>query len=503
VKTRQSPGRLASEKNREFTLKKMALSLIASVTLGLCASAFAQNPFGDFNKALKDLKKGMKNDSAAVAPTPALAPTAAQPAAAQKSSHASFGAKATEAYCKRLFSVAAINKKGPINEALVSEEFNVEPKDFYDAMVAALDTKPGFTSYTFPSPDFYQGEFETDKVDVLYDMLLSYPSPKYAAALIAESRATSNQPQYDHQAKIDATVALAILHFRMQDKSKSPNRWKDLLTSVQNEEHYTAQVVRARLLKSGEMGTTDVSQSIALAVGANSLRSKYSTEGGYRTMSSNNYQVTSNRTLFETLMANPNHPSRRQMNQFVLKYDAMSKSLDPAPELKVKLGPGLAAIEKAAKSASDKAEMILSGAKDAGNVKAQKASLDSATRNRVSDASEVNADSRALATLARQMEQVDKLDENQKKLFAEALKDAHETGDRAVAMMGTMVGALMDLLMQRGIEAMPAILPYSKKFQTYSDNACTVITRLDRAAMVTGTPAEPDRSTMASMMAVQ
>lgn len=460
-------------------------SLVVTCLLFIASPSFGQG-FGDILKALQQGR--------------APAPNVGQAKSAEKQGQASFGAKATENYCKNLFSVAAIENRGPISEALVSEEFNFDPKDFFDEVLRAMDAKPGFSSYTFPSPYFYANEFETDKVDVLFNMLLSYPSPKYAAALIAESRTTQSQPQYDHQAKVDATVALAILHFRMQDKSKSPGRWKELVASLKKEEHYTSKVIWARLLKSGEMGSTDVTQSITLAVEANGLRSKYSSDNGYKTMSPRNYQITSNQTLYETLVANPSNSQRRYFDQFIKKYQEISNSSDPVPELKAQLGPGILAIEKAANSAARKAGTMLSGATEAGNIKAQKASLDSATRTRVSDSSDVNADTRALAAVARELGKIDKLSENQKVILADAMKDAHESGDRAISMMGPMMNAMMNVMMRRGMEAMPAVLPYASKIQAHSDNACTVVSRLDHAAMVKSAPAEPERNTLASMM---
>ena len=126
--------------------------------------------------------------------------------------------------------------------------------------------------------------------------------------------------------------------------------------------------------------------------------------------------------------------------------------------------------------------------------------MDSATRTRVSDSSDVNADTRALAAVARELGKIDKLSENQKVILADAMKDAHESGDRAVSMMGPMMNAMMNVMMQRGMEAMPAVLPYAKKLQDYSDNACTVVSRFDHAAMVKGAPAEPERKELASLV---
>lgn len=470
-----------------------ARSLLVCVLMLPLATQVSAQSFGDFLNALKNATQqpGQPSGSVQVSGTKSQTAQANSPG---------FGARATERYCKNLFSVASLESRGPVSESLVSEEFNIDPMNFYDEVVKSLDAKPGSTSYAFPSPDFYRGEFETDKIDVIFDLLLSYPSPKYAAALIAEARSTSNQPQYDHQAKVDAIAALAILHFRMQDKSKTPGRWKELVASLKGEDHYVANVIWARLLKSGEMGTTDVGGALQLAVEANGLRNKYSTEGGYRKMSSKNYQIISNQTLYETLLANPNHPQRRNYAQFIQKYESIKNATDPVPELKAQLGPGIAAVEKASKSAAEKANLMLLDAKEAGNINAQKASLVSATRNRVSDSSNVNTDIRTVAALARQLEKVEKLDDNQKKLVGESLSHAHESGDRAISMMGPMMNAVMNIMMQRGIEAMPAILPYAKKLQSYSDGACSVVTRLDHAAMVKNVAVDQDRRSMAVTM---
>ena len=69
-------------------------------------------------------------------------------------------------------------------------------------------------------------------------------------------------------------------------------------------------------------------------------------------------------------------------------------------------------------------------------------------------------------------------------------------------MMGPMMNAIMSVMMNRGVQAAPAFIPYSRKLQSYTDRACTVISRLDHAAMVKKLPAaEPERSGLASMMA--
>ena len=108
-----------------------------------------------------------------------------------------------------------------------------------------------------------------------------------------------------------------------------------------------------------------------------------------------------------------------------------------------------------------------------------------------------------MAEITRQLERLTKLDDNQKKIFASALADAHESGDRAIGMMPLMLSTLMNLLSQRGFGAMPAFAPYARRLQTYADNACTVISRWDNAAQVTATPLgeESDsRSGLASLV---
>lgn len=414
-----------------------------------------------------------------------------------------FGAKITENYCRSLFSVASMEERGPINDNLVSEEFNIDPKDFYDEVVKALDAKPGYSSYTFPAPSFYQGEFETDKINVIFDLLLSYPSPKYAAALIAESRATRGTPRFDGQVKADAIAALAILHFRMQDKSRLPSRWWELVSSLRNEEHYLAKVLWARLLTSGEAGTRDVSKAIMLTREANDLLSLYRQEGQLgRKMSPRNYQVTSNQTVYETFMANPSHPDKGYYAGFLQKYGR--STADSLPEVRAKIGPGLAAIQKSSRLAAESARSMLDKSAEASNINAQKASLDSALRNRVSDSTDYNADQRTMAALARELEKVDKLNDIQTKLLAESMNYAHETGDRAISMMVPMMSVMMSVAMNRGMEALPGLVPYAKKLQIYSDSACSVISRVDHTLMVKQlATVDPERTGLASMMAVK
>ncbi len=403
----------------------------------------------------------------------------------------SFGGRATENYCRNLFSIAAIGGNTPINEALISEEFRLDPSDFFDALITALAPNGGQSSYAFPAPEFYRGEFETDKINVLYGLLLSYPSAQYMAALIAEARKAPDTPQYDHQARNDAIAALAIIQYRLKDKSISPSRWQDLIGKLEKEEHYTGQVIRARLLASGEGGQRDPRRAVSLAREANDLRNLYSREGGYRSMSSRNYTVRSNQTMFEVLTANPGLPNAQYFEQFMKKYAAFKNNPNPAPELEAQLGPALKRINRAASSARTKAEGLLTEAVGVSKKSAQKASLDSATRNRVSDKPDVNSDARAMAAIARQLESVTQFNDTQKVVFSSALADAHESGDQAVAMMPTMMMAVMNLMSQRGMESLPAILPYSQAFQNYSDNACAVITRWDHVAEVTRTPTKP------------
>lgn len=186
------------------------------------------------------------------------------------------------------------------------------------------------------------------------------------------------------------------------------------------------------------------------------------------------------------------------------KYGQFKTGRNSIPELKAQLGPGLERISRASSSATTKASQMLNGTTGISLIKAQKASLDSAMRTRTSDIPDANVDARAMANIAHELEKVEKFDERQKQIFASALADAHESGDQAISMMPTMMGSVMSLMLQRGMESMPAILPYSKALQTYSDNACTVIARWDHAAELTRVPTAQDsgtRSSLASLVA--
>lgn len=420
-------------------------------------------------------------------------------AKASASGKAGVGSSMTEQHCRQMFSVAGINKKKPVDPALVLEEFNFSaPGDIFDAYLQAK-TAP---SFAFPSPRFYQGEFETDRINVLYDLILSYPSPQYVASLIAEARKENGSPQYDHQAKVDALAALTILHYSLQDRSRTPDRWKQLAAQLQAEEHYTARVITARLLAAGELGVKDSNRALSYANEANGLRQKYSSESGYRTMSPRNYTITSNHTLYEVTVANPRAPQARYFTQFAQQYGATLKNPILAPELEAQLGPGIRSIEKSSGSAARKASELLAGAQQVSLLKAEKNSLDSAVRNRVSDTpTDVNVDDKTMLSITRQLEKLNTLDQDQKQKFASALADAHESGDKAIAMMPVMMSSMMNLMMQRGIAAMPALLPYSKKLQYHSDNACSVVARWDQAAQVTKASEDTSRTSLASLVA--
>lgn len=471
------------------------------VLLGF-AIAPAQAQF-DLNKIKEALQKLQGKPSTPPASSSSLAPPSSQKNAAPKQGGPGFGAKATEAYCRNLFSMASISKDAPVNESLITEEFNLKPADFFDAFSASMNAVPSRSSYLFPGPGFYKGEFESDKVNVLYDLLLSYPSPQYAAALVAESRAVHTTPRYDHQAKVDAMAALAILHFRMQDKTNLPNRWRELVTAIRKEEHYTNYIFLARQLQSGEMGAKSPSDAINYLYEANGLRGKYSSSHGIKAMSDRNHGIASGLTHYEILIANPALIKVGFNASFMKSYEASKNAANIAPELQAKLGPELDRIQKASDSASKKALEMLSGATEASRLAAEKVSLDSAMRTRVSDTSDANVDTATMAEIARQLEKLTKLDDNQKKMFASALADAHESGDRAIGMMPLMLSSMLNLLTQRGFGAMPAFTPYARKVQAYADNACTVISRWDNAAQVTATSVgeESDsRSSLASLV---
>jgi hypothetical protein len=289
----------------------------------------------------------------------------------------------------------------------------------------------------------------------------------------------------------------------MQGMSKSSERWKELAATLKNEDHYLAKVLTARLLKSGELGGVDISKAITLAKEADNARSSEHQERNWK-MSSRNYQTTSGQTLYEIVVSNPTNPQSRYLAQFVQGYQKAQKMTEPLPEVRAQLEPGLIDIEKASRGAAEKAEQMLVGVKKAGNIQAQKVSLDSALRNRISDSSSINADQRTMATLAKELETVEKLDQAQSLLLEQSLRLSHLSGDRAISMMPTMMNVMMNIATQRGMEYIPTLIPYSKKLQSYSDAACTVISRLDHTVMVKKlATTEPERNGLANMMAQQ
>ncbi len=431
---------------------------------------------------------------------PAQPAQSAQPAR-QSTGNAGSSASLTENYCRNLFSVASMEANGPVDEKLVSEEFNIEAKDFYDEVIKVRDAESGFSSKAFPSLGFYKHEFETDRVSVLYDLFLAYPSPKYAAVLINIARLQPNQPRFDAQERTDARMALAMIHYRLQDKSKSADRWKELVLSTKNEEHYLSKIIWARLLAYGETVPKDVSTSIGYVRETFMYAGQYSERGSRKKMSIRNSGAKANETLYDILNANPQHPYRQFNLSFLQTYDQAARVKDGWPEVKAQLGPGLAEVERTSSAAALKATQILGSAKSAGNIKAQKTSLDSATRTRVSDAPDYNADMQTLASLARELGKIDKLNDEQVKLLVDATKLAHESGDRAISMNAQMIGVTMDVLNRRGMEAMAGVIPFIQRIQSYQDSACSVVSRLDHAAMVKKVVTlEPDRSGLANLM---
>ncbi len=469
---------------------------LLSLTIYLDGAPANAQGLNDFLNQLKSLK----NQGQQISDPPYNQATQSFSAGQSNTGSKGIGAKLTEKYCKSLFSISGIDAKGVASDSLILEEFNIEPRDFFDQFVASTDATPGYTNYTFPGLHFYQNEFETDRISILYNLLLSYPSPRYMAVLIEQAKAMPGSARYDHQAKVDAVAALAMLHFKMQDKSKSPNRWRELVASLAVEDHYLAKVITARQFKSGDLGVVNVDKAISLAAEANNVR--HSAMGEQKTISPRNYALTSNRTLYETVVANPNNSQSRYYAKLVQNYARTQSMTAPPPEAKAQLESGLRTIESASSAASQKAVALLSSVEKSGGLQAQKSSLESALRTRVSDESNVNADQRALAALARQMEQVDRLNADQGELLKQAIGHAHESGDRAVAMMPIMMSVMMSTLMQRGVEYVPTLIPYTRKLQAYSDAACSVVARLDHVTMVKRlTNVEADRGGLASLVA--
>ncbi|MRD46593.1 hypothetical protein GHT07_04850 [Caenimonas koreensis DSM 17982] len=484
-------------------MKSSRMVCHAALAAALAVVAFGAGA-GGLNSILKALKNGGADDSQ-------RQPAQAQPSqgAAGNSGGGGIGAGLTERYCRQLYSVAGLQGKAPVDEALISDEFNLGARDFADAALEAFGPSGRFRSKPIPSPQFFANEFETDKVNVLYNLIRQYPAPQYVAALIAASRVPAGAPRSDPQAARDATVALALLHFFMQDKSQKPGRWRELIASMQGEEHYLSQVILARLIESGEWGPKDASKALFMARSAAGLPQKYRMDDMHqKTISPRHYVVTASVTQYEILSEFPNLPQRREFEQFLQQYrnaQMLQQRPDAFPELKNQLGPGLAAIERAAVSADERAAQALSVAVAASTYTAQKISLDSATRTRTGDVqSNLNVDGNAMAALVRELEKGRALDARQEQLFVGALRDARESGDRAVAMMPTMMSTMLNFSMQRGMGAMPAIIPYSRKLQDYSDRACAVVARADQAAMVKKLTVGPDdssRNNLAAMVA--
>ena len=484
--------------------QQRAIKLLVGGLLAFCAvSQVNAQSLKDVLKALKNMQPpGQDAGAPKVVPGTMLAPANSTGGGQVQGakSQSNFGAKLTERYCKNLFSVASMESRGPVDENLVAGEFDLDASSFYDEARKAMDARPGHVSFTFPSLDFYKHEFETDKINVIFDLLLSYPSPKYAAALIAEARSVPGQPRYDDQAKTDAVAALAILHFRMQHKSRNANRWAELAASLANEDHYLAKVISARLSASGEIGPVDAGRALTLANEANNARASMQRDS-MKKLSPRNYQITSNQTLFEVLTANPGHPQRRNFAQFMQVYERNRNMTEPLPEVAAQIGPGLAQVEKTSRAAAERATKMLAGANVAGNMQAQKASLDNATRNRVSDSADNYADARAIAAMNKELQLIDKLTEEQSLLLDQSRKLAYESGDLAISMMPQMMGVMMNIMMQRGIEYLPTVIPISKKLQSYSDSACSVVARLDHTLMVRKLAVVPqERSGIANMM---
>jgi len=144
------------------------------------------------------------------------------------------------------------------------------------------------------------------RVRAIYDTFLAFPEPDMLAALIQLSRGS------DPQERGDALMALTFLHLQAPELSIKPDRWRELLQAASSQEHYTAQVFRARIAAYGEYGPKNLRQALGDLVSAGQLPMQYRGSEGRKEFDSQNYQLVHTATAKDIYFNEPNMPSRQQ-----------------------------------------------------------------------------------------------------------------------------------------------------------------------------------------------
>ena len=194
-----------------------------------------------------------------------------------------------------------------IDTGVIASEFNVPNlESLQDEFYKALQRTR--ISRTFPDARFFRASFETKRVRALYDSFLAFPEPDTLAALIQMTRSN------DGQEAGDAGMAMVFLHMQAPHLSATPNKGVEWVRRMVGQQHYTAQVFRARVFGFGEMAPKNLNDALGALQTAGSLEQQYrrSGDGGIKMeFDPQNYGAARNATIRDLLVAEPNLPNRK------------------------------------------------------------------------------------------------------------------------------------------------------------------------------------------------
>ncbi len=194
-----------------------------------------------------------------------------------------------------------------VDTKVIASEFNIPNlESLQDEFFKALQRTR--VSRTFPDARFFKASFETKRVRALYDNFLAFPEPDTLAALIQMTRSN------DGQEAGDAGMAMVFLHMQAPNLSATPSKGIEWVRRMVGQQHYTAQVFRARVFGFGEMAPKNLNDAMGALHMAGSLEQRYrlSGEGGIRMeFDPQNYGTVRNATIRDLLAAEPNLPNRR------------------------------------------------------------------------------------------------------------------------------------------------------------------------------------------------
>ena len=194
-----------------------------------------------------------------------------------------------------------------VDTGVIASEFNIPNlESLQDEFHKAFQREQ--VSKTFPHARFFKASFETKRVRSIYDSFLAFPEPDTLAALIQLTRTN------DRQEAGDASMALAFLHLQAPHLSANPNKGREWVQRMIGQQHYTAQVFRARVHGFGEMAPKNLNDALGALQTAGSLEQQYRRSGdsGMRMeFDSQNYGTVLNATVRDLLQAEPNLPNRK------------------------------------------------------------------------------------------------------------------------------------------------------------------------------------------------